>query len=398
MSYNFYLFWRTFYRSFFNWKGTPARLSRKRLTFLLLFYVVWPLGGLAHWLFFFLDDLLFPGYKSQQVEKPLFILGNFRSGSTFLHRLLSRDDNFTSLTIWDIYLAPSVTQKKITQAISRLDYRLGGYLHRFLYAFDRSTLGKIRIHPISFFKPEEDENIHLQNWDGFFVSFLFPFMDELPDYQHFDVALSREHKQRIMGFYRSMLQRHLYANRKKYFVAKNPAFSPKIETLSKYFPDARIIYLVRNPLDMLPSTISWINYARSQFSEPLEKYQYIEEVLDFTQHWYRHPLNFLDAHPSPRHLILGYDDLIQNPEGVIRGFYEQFGYPDQPALDKIVTEAVAETLAYKSDHIYSYEEMGFSRQEIIDLYLDVFKRFGFDKREPALSETEQAANLRSQAD
>ena len=83
----------------------------------------------------------------------------------------------------------SVTQKKITQLISRIDNKLGGYLHRLLYAFDKATLGKIRIHPISFFKPEEDENIHLQNWDGFFVSFLFPFMDELPNYQHFDLIL-----------------------------------------------------------------------------------------------------------------------------------------------------------------------------------------------------------------
>ena len=48
----------------------------------------------------------------------------------------------------------------------------------------------------------------------------------------------------------------MYATGKKYFVAKNPAFSPKIATLMEFFPDARIIYLVRNPLDMLPSTIS----------------------------------------------------------------------------------------------------------------------------------------------
>ncbi len=398
MSYNFRLFWRMFYRSFFKWKGTHACWSRKRLTFIVLFYLVWPLGGLAHWFSFFLDDIFFPGHKTQLVDQPLFILGNFRSGSTFLHRLLSRDDNFTSLKIWDIYLAPSVTQKKITQWISRIDYKLGGYLHRLLYAFDRSTLGKIRIHPISFFKPEEDENIHLQNWDGFFVSFLFPFMDELPNYQHFDEALSTKHKHRIMGFYKSMLQRHLYATGKKYFVAKNPAFCPKIETLAEFFPDARIIYLVRNPLDMLPSTVSWINYARRQFTDPGEGYLYIDEILDFTQHWYRHPLKFLDSHPSTHHLILEYDQLIQNPEGTIRGFYEQFGYPEQPALERIVTEAVAETLAYKSDHVYSYEEMGFTRQQIIDLYADIFERFRFDLRDPVLSKTEQSAKLRTPAD
>jgi omega-hydroxy-beta-dihydromenaquinone-9 sulfotransferase len=382
MLFNFRLFWRTTYRSLFASENTPARLTRKRILFLLLFYTVWPMGQIIHWLCFALDDIFFPGHKTQPIEKPLFILGNLRSGSTFLHRLLSRDtETFTSLTTWDIYLTPSVTQKKITQFFSRLDNRLGGHLHRLLYEFDRRTLGQFKIHRISFFQPEEDENILLHVWDSFWVSFLFPFMDEMPNYQHFDEALSPKHKRRIMAFYKSMLQRHMYATGKKYFVAKNPAFSPKIETLLEFFPDARIIYLARNPLDMLPSTISWINYARRVFTEPQEKYLYLDEILDFTQHWYRYPLHYLDSHPSPRHLILNYDDLIQRPEQVIRSFYEQFGYPDKPGLDIIVDEAVKETLTFKTDHVYSYQEMGFSRKEIVETYADIFERFGFDTRE-----------------
>ncbi|MBL8050826.1 MAG: sulfotransferase [Anaerolineales bacterium] len=384
MRYNFRLFWRTFYRSFFDNKNTTARLTRKRLFFLILFYTVWPLGMIMHWFFFWLDDILFPAYKNYVIEKPLFILGNLRSGSTFLHRLLSRDsETFTSLTTWDIYLTPSVTQKKITQLISRLDKKfLNNTLHTWLYAFDKATLGKIKIHPISFFQPEEDENIHLHIWDGYFVMFLFPFMDEFPNYQHFDEALSPAHKKRIMTFYKSMLQRHLYANGgKKYFVAKNPAFSAKIETLSEFFPDARIIYLARNPLDMLPSTISWINYARRQFTDPGDGYFYIDEIVDMTQHWYRHPLKFLDTHPSPRHLVMKYDDLIQRPEMVIRNFYEQFGYPDKPGLPIIIDQAVKETLAFKSDHNYSLEEMGFTREQIIETYADIFERFEFETRE-----------------
>ena len=386
MHYNLRLFWRTFYRSFFDAKNTPARLTRKRITFLLLFYLVWPLGSLFYRLLFWLDDILFPGHKTQPIEKPLFILGNLRSGSTFLHRLLSRDsETFTSLTTWDIYLAPSVTQKKITQFVSRLDNKLGGHLHRLLYAFDRRTLGKFKIHPISFFQPEEDENVLLHIWDSFWVSFLFPFMDEMPDYQHFDEALPPERRRRIMAFYKSMLQRHMYATGKKYYVAKAPAFSAKIETLAEFFPDARIIYLVRNPLDMLPSTVSWINYARRVFTEPKETWLYLDEIVDFTRHWYSHPLRYLDSHPSPRHLILKYDDLIQRPERVLRAFYEQFGYPDKPGLDQIVDEAVKETLSFNSDHTYSYEEIGFTREQIVELYSEVFERFDFDKRGQELS-------------
>ena len=379
---NFRLFWRTTDRSFFDSKHTPARLSRKRIIFLLLFYTVWPIGQLIHWFCFFLDDIFFPAHKTQTIEKPLFLLGNLRSGSTFLHRLLSRDtETFTSLTIWDIFLTPSVTQKKITKLVSRLDTRLGGPLHRLLYAFDQHTLGQFKIHPISFFQPEEDENILFHIWDSLWVSFLFPFMDEFPNYHHFDESLPPERKRRIMAFYKSMLQRHMYATGKKHFVAKNPAFSPKIETLLQFFPDARIIYLARNPLDMLPSTVSWINYARRVFTDPQEKYLYLDEILDFTQHWYRYPLNYLDAHPSPRYLILNYDDLIQRPEHVLRSFYEQFGYPDKPGLDGIVDQAVKETLSFHSDHVYSYEEMGFTREQIVELYSDIFERFGFDKRD-----------------
>lgn len=382
MNYNFKLFWRMAYRSFFQWKNTPARLTRKRFIFLALFYLVWPIGSLFHWLGFFLDDIFFPAHKTQPIEKPLFLLGNFRSGSTFLHRLLSRDaTTFTSLTIWDIYLAPSVTQKKLTQFVFRLDARLGGHLNRALRAFDKRTLGKFRIHPISFFQPEEDENILFHNWSSYFVAYLFPFMDEMPRYHYFDESIPAEERREIMTFYKSMLQRHLYATGKKYFVAKNPAFSPKIETLAEFFPDARIIYLVRNPLDMLPSTVSWINYARRVFTEPEQKYLYIEEILGITQHWYRHPLRYLDAHPSPRHLILKYDDLIQRPEQVIRGFYEQFGYPDKPGLDGIINQAVQETLSFRTDHFYSYEEMGFTRQQIVEMYRDIFERFEFDTRE-----------------
>jgi len=396
MHYNFRLFWRTFYRSIFASKNTPARLTRKRIIFLTLFYLVWPAGSLIHWFCFWLDDILFPAYKTQTLEKPLFIMGNLRSGSTFLHRLLSRDsETFTSLTTWDIYLTPSVTQKKITQFVSRIDRKyFNSTAHRWLYAFDRATLGKFKIHPISFFQPEEDENIHLHIWDGYFVTFLFPFMDEFPNYQHFDEALSPEHKRRIMTFYRSMLQRHMYATGKKYFVAKNPASSAKIETLMEFFPEARVIYLARNPLDMLPSTVSWINYARRQFTDPKEKWLYRDEIVDMTQHWYRHPLQYLDAHPSRRNLILSYDDLIQRPEAVLRAFYEQFGYPDKPGLESIVDEAVKETLSFNSDHVYSYEEMGFTREQIIELYPEIFERFGFDKREPLHAHTQKrSANI-----
>ncbi len=383
MTYNLRLFWRMAVRSFFGTKGTHGQLTRKRLFFILLFYSVWPAWTVFTWFCFLLDDLLFPAYKKQPVEKPLFIIGNYRSGSTFLHRLLSRDNStFTSMRTWEIFITPSITQRQISRFIGKLDALLGSPLKHFLVNIDKRGLGQVKIHRISLFEPEEDENILLHIWSTSFVGFLFPFLDEMPPYQFFDEALPAEEKRRIMAFYRSCLQRHLYADGgKRHFASKNPAFSAKIETLVEFFPDARILYLARNPLDMLPSTVSWLSYAWGVFSTPLEKYIYTNETLALAQHWYRHPLAYLDAHPSPNNLILSYDDLIRQPEATIRGFYRQFGYPQQDGLEKIVAQAVAETRTYKSDHQYSYAKMGFTREEILAAFGDIFERFNFDSGE-----------------
>jgi hypothetical protein len=384
MMYNFRLFWRMAWHSFFQSKNTYGKLTPRRFAFLLLFYSVWPGWSIFTWLCFHLDDLLFPAYKQQPLEKPLFILGNFRSGSTFLHRLLSRDSaTFTSLRTWDIFLMPSITQRKLFRSLARIDALFGSPLVSLLKGIDQRSLGQVRIHKISLFEPEEDENILLHAWSTFFISLLFPFPDDLPSYQFFDEALPVDEKKRIMGFYRSCLQRHLYATGgRRHFVAKNPAFSAKIETLMEFFPDARILYLARNPLDMLPSTISWLSYAWHVFSQPPEKYLFRDQVLALTKYWYRHPLEVLDRNPSPRHLILNYEDLIRYPEQVIRGFYEQFGYAESPGLEKTIAEAIRETLTHQSDHVYKYEEMGFTREEIIDEFEEIFERFQFDRHEP----------------
>jgi len=379
MTYNFRLFWRMAWRSFVGTRGTHGQLTPKRLFFVLLFYSVWPAWTLFTWACFLLDDLLFPGHKTQPLEKPLFIIGNYRSGSTFLHRLLSRDSQtFTSLRTWEIFITPTITQRKISRLVGKIDRFFGAPLKRFLQNIDRRGLGQVKIHRISLFEPEEDENILLHTWSTSFVGFLFPFLDEMPRYNFFDEALPVEEKRRIMGFYRSCVQRHLYADGgRRHFVSKNPAFSAKIETVAEFFPDARILYLARNPLDMLPSTVSWLGYAWGVFGTPLEKYPYRPEILALARYWYTHPLKYLDTHPSSNHLILSYDHLIGAPERIIRGMYHQFGYPEMENLEQTVATAVAETRTYKSDHVYSYETMGFSREQILAAFEDIFVRFGF---------------------
>jgi len=380
MSYNFRLFFITFYKSFFQTKGTHAQLTRKRISFLLLFYLVWPVWGIIIWVSFLLDNLLFPGYKSQPADKPLFILGNFRSGSTYLQRLIAKDiDQFASARTWDIFLSPSVTLTKFFSVLLSIDKIFGSPLKNMFVKFDARTLGRVDIHKISFFDPEEDENFLLHKWSSFFAGVMFPFIEIFLPYIYFDNRLTPKEKTSIMSFYQRTVQRFLFTKHEQlHFLSKNPSFSPKIASIFQHFPNAKIVYLVRNPLEMIPSTISWLGYTWHVFSDPLEKYPFISEILKFTKHWYDYPLDILSKTDPANYMIIKYDDLIQKPEETIHQIYKHFGYTMRDTFRQTIKRSVFEAQNFSNNHTYSLDEMGITREQILDTYSDIFERFGFD--------------------
>ncbi len=381
MTYNFKLFFTSLYKSLFQSKGTHARLSRKRVGFLLLFYIVWPLWGCIVWFTFFLDEIFFRPYKKQTVEKPLFITGNFRSGSTYLQRLIAKDKSqFVSARTWDIFLSPSVSLTKLYSGILFLDRLVGSPLIKAFRNFDGRTLGKVDIHHISFFEPEEDENFLLHNWSSYFGGILFPFMEDYEDYLYFDNSLQPEDKKRIMRFYRQVIQRFLYARGTgKNLLSKNPSISPKIASIYETFPSARIVYLVRNPLEMLPSTISWLGYTWRVFGDPLTNYPFVQDILRFSKHWYQYPLEILGKTDPKNYLIIRYNDLVEKPEKTVKQIYNHFDYKITSNFEKQILETVSNAKKYRSNHHYSLEEMGISREQVLLEFGEVFDRFSFDR-------------------
>jgi omega-hydroxy-beta-dihydromenaquinone-9 sulfotransferase len=384
MIFNFRLFWRQTVRSFCRSAGTFGPLKRDRFIFLVLFYPIWGCILLLAWIGFIADEIFFRAYRKQQVEKPLFIVSNFRSGSTFVQRTLAKDEfTFTGLRTGDIYLMPSITQRRIFRLLSRVDALLGHICEKALRRLDTLSLGQLKIHSFSLFDPEEDEHLLFYVWSTFLAGFAFPYLDELPPYQYFDTEIPRAERQRLMAFYRNCIKRHLFATGGRHYMAKNPLFSARIESLLETFPDARILYLVRNPLEMLPSTISLFGYMWRLFSESPQKYPHCDEILAWTKYWYDHPLEVIDRTSPEQCMIVRYDDLMQAPDAVFSSIYSRFGYPRSDALETLLREAVATAQAHSSSHEYSYEAMGFTREQIVREFSHIFARFEFDTQETA---------------
>lgn len=386
MRFNLKLFLHLTFRAFFKAKGTDAHLTLKRRKALFWWYLLTPIHHIFTWFAFLLDEIFFPGYRRQKVRSPVFIIGNFRSGSTLLQRLIAKDQEImTAMKTWEIYLAPSITQRKILKFASRVDSKwFNGWFKKQLIVRDDKSLGEIPMHRVGLWEVDEDEGILMHNITSTFSMFVFPFMDAFRQYLYFDTEMPEDERHMSMEFYYRMVQKHMYLNNGKCYIAKNPAFSVKIDSLREYFPDAKFVYLVRNPVDMLASKTSFFSFIWHYFGSPLEEYPFREELLELTRHWYTYSLDRLKTLPDSEYLVIRYDHLVGNLQASIRTIYDHFGLSFSEEYSLVVNEAVQKAAGYVSKHKYSLLDIGYTPDQVYQNYKQIFERFDFDLNGKAL--------------
>jgi hypothetical protein len=357
--------------------GRPLRL--RHLFSLFVFFCLLPCVEIFNAVCFVLDDLLFPWYRRVEIGTPVFIIGNPRSGTTLLHRLLARDrQRFFSFCTWEL-MFPAIVQKTALDFLGRLDRRLGGFAARGIERFERAWLKDFnKIHPVGLFLPEEDDKLLLHAVASLDLIWLFPF-PELTRLARFDEAVPAMEKQRIMDFYTACVKRQAYV-RGGSLLSKNPLFSPKVRTLWERFPGARIVYLVRNPLDVIPSMLSvadrlWERMTGEVASPPMEEALY--EGLKF---FYTYPLGILDGADPGAYAIVSYEDLVRDPARVVQEVYTRLGFEVTAEFRKTLGVAAARTQTYQSEHAYSLEARSVTSARIVADLKEVFDRFGFDRR------------------
>jgi len=383
MLFNFKLLYRVIYRSLFHTRDTHARLTPKRLCVLFIIACLYLFAEITSWFGFLLDSIFFSGYRRTKVLRPIFIIGPPRSGTTFLQRVLARDEGrFSTMKGWEIVFAPSVTQKKIFIALGKLDALFWSPLYRLVRIIEMRILkGFSEFHPASLFEAEEDGMIlvHIFAWAWAF--YLLPFTEVFWPYFFFDQKIDSEHRAHIMGFYKRCVQNHLYVfGQDKIFLSKNPIFSTMIQSLDEVFPDAKFIYLARTPFETVPSTISIVSYYFNTLMSPLEPYPYLNMQLDILDLYYSCPLKKFTELPESRQQAITYADLIEKPEQTVAQLYERFGIELSPAYAQALRNEQEKARRYKSRHAYSLEKFGLTPETIIKRYEYVFERFGFDRQ------------------
>ena len=235
---------------------------------------------------FMLDDIFFSRWKQQSVETPLFLVGNARSGTTWLQRLLTEDsETFTALKTWEIIFAASISWRVLFSTLYKLDqFILRGFIYTILLKCEDACLGDrvaraASVHPVGLINTEEDEWLMVHAGYSQLIHFLFLLGSEVLkklimfDYLPNEYSkapfqpLSDTSKSEIFRFYKQCVQRHMYYHvqlrdrENVIFLSKNPTFTLRIPTIYRTFPTARVVSLLRDPVQSVPSMIS---YKRSR--------------------------------------------------------------------------------------------------------------------------------------
>ena len=323
----------------------------------------------VHWVGFALDELTHSDYRSVAVDAPLFVVGIPRSGTTFVHRTLAADPGFTSLTAWEALLAPSVTERRVAQALAAVDQSLGAPTLRGLnHMLARLSAQLDDIHPIAPEDAEEDYLALLPMAGCFLPALGFPGAESLWALADLDEAVSPTSQAVLLAAYHGLLQRHLYAHRSDTghaprLLSKNAAFSTWTPALAQRYPDARFIVCMRDPVEALSSQLSSIAAARELFGTDPEGRTFPDRFRHIYAASLRSLRRAIDGSPQ-RFAVVQMEALKQRPGETLHDALTTLNERVSPELGHALARADRQAGGFQSAHRHRIEQFGLCSQTL----------------------------------
>ena len=301
---------------------------------------------------------------AQRLVAPLFILGLPRTGTTILYELIAHDPAFRSPATWEVArpLPPPAAHTYATDPRIRATDRLLGVL-------EKLTPGFNAIHAIGARLPQECVYLLAST----FHSEQFGYMYNVPDYrkwllQHDTHAAYQWHAQFLQH-----LQVDLACER---WVLKAPAHLGSLRILFAQYPDARVVWTHREPLQAVTSFASLAYALRSGFSDCIDPVATGEQELAYFAQALRQGLADRDALDPAQFCDVGFDAISTDPLAVIEGIYDHFGL----ALRDDVHQRMRDYLAAHSrdlhgEHRYCAATFGLDNAQEPPAFAEYMRRF-----------------------
>lgn len=291
------------------------------------------------------------------IQRPLFILGLPRTGTTFLHNLLSQDPNSRWLRMWELYFPTPAPQENDPQSHSRIEAT-----QAIIDSVQQLAPQFAVAHSLNATNPEECNVL----FEHEFVGILFELQGNIPSYTQW---LKTQDPTPFYQSYRQQLQYLSWRYSRDHWVLKAPAHLLHLDILLKVFPDANIVWNHRDPLQTVPSLCSLCAITRSIYTD------YID-LNDIGQHCFNRFAEGVESAMAARQSAseeqfydVHYSDLTQNPIDTVRRIYDHFGYPYTPEMEQNINHWLADNPQHKHGvHRYSLEAFGLDAETVNQRY------------------------------
>jgi hypothetical protein len=297
---------------------------------------------------------------------PVFIIGHWRSGTTHLHNLMSRDNSFGWLSMYQA-LVPGCS-------------RVGGSWLKKLLARVVPAERPMDNMAWPMDAPQEDE-IALGKMTpySFYGWFMFPqraaaMLDRF-------VLLNGAAPEMVDEFaraYRRLLQIATLAAGGRQLLLKNPVNTARVRLLLELFPGAKFIHIYRSPYDVYVSTVNLYQQmldalALQEVAPGFER----EAALMIYDKVMRRFIEERALIPPGNLAEVSYEALERDPEGELRRIYETLGLPGYEAAAPAFRAYLASQRGYRKNRFALPDD---ERRQVEERWGFAFDEFGYARR------------------
>ncbi|MCC5578448.1 sulfotransferase [Microtetraspora sp. AC03309] len=302
----------------------------------------------------------YPQHADVRVERPIFVTGLPRTGTTALHRLLTADPAHQGLEVW-LTEMPQPRPPRETWADNPLFQAVQSGYERH-HVKNPEFMG---VHYMSADMVEECWQLLRQSMR----SISFECLAHLPTYsawletRDWTPAYRRHRRNlRLIGLHD--------AGRR--WVLKNPSHLFALDALMAVYPDALVIQTHRSPRTAMASMCSLAAHATEGWSEVFTEAVIGRDQLDL---WSRGLERFRAErakHDPARFFDVDYDDFVRDPFGTIDAVYAHFGLPLDAAARTAMARLHDESRsgAGRPAHRYELSDFGLTGEEIDERFAD----------------------------